>query len=61
MQGERSKQEVPGAGLRHPRGRLGEATEVAALGSDVASPAAACISGTTIVIDGALEQQVSQS
>ena len=42
-----------------PAGRVGEPGEVAALISYLVSPAAAYVSGTTVVIDGALEQQVS--
>ena len=44
-----------------PAGRVGEPGEVAALISYLVSPAAAYVSGTTVVIDGALEQQVSLS
>ncbi len=42
-----------------PAGRLGTADEVAALISYLVSPAAAYVTGTTVVIDGALETQVS--
>ena len=42
-----------------PAGRLGTAGEVAALISYLVSPAAAYVTGTTVVIDGALETQVS--
>lgn len=61
IQGERSKQEVREQEAGIPAGRLGTPSEVAALISYLASPTAAYISGTTIVIDGALEQQVSLS
>ncbi len=44
-----------------PAGRVGTVGEVAALVAYLVSPAAAYISGTTIVIDGALETQVSLS
>ena len=61
IQGERSEEEVREQEAGIPAGRLGTPSEVAALVSYLASPAAAYISGTTIVIDGALEQQVSLS
>lgn len=61
IQGERSAQEVREQEAGIPAGRLGTPAEVAALISYLASPAAAYVSGTTIVIDGALEQQVSLS
>lgn len=61
IQGEREEQEVRQQESGIPAGRLGTPAEVAALISYLASPAAAYISGTTVVIDGALEQQVSQS
>lgn len=44
-----------------PAGRLGLPSEVAALVAYLVSPAAAYISGTSIVIDGALMTQVSMS
>ncbi|MCA1710660.1 MAG: glucose 1-dehydrogenase [Actinobacteria bacterium] len=53
---ERREQE---AGI--PAGRLAQPSEVAALVAYLVSPEAAYITGTTIVIDGALEQQVSLS
>ena len=59
IQGDRSEQEVREQERGIPAGRLGTSREVAELVSYLASPAAAYISGTTIVIDGALEQQVS--
>ncbi len=59
IQGDRSVQEVREQERGIPAGRLGTSGEVAELVSYLASPAAAYISGTTIVIDGALEQQVS--
>ncbi len=61
IQGERSAQEVREQEEGIPAGRLGSAEEVAGLVSWLASPAGAYISGTTIVMDGALEQQVSLS
>lgn len=44
-----------------PAGRLGRPEEVADLIAYLASPAAAYVSGTTVVIDGALEQETSTS
>ncbi|QXC62199.1 SDR family oxidoreductase [Aquihabitans sp. G128] len=44
-----------------PAGRLARPEEVADLIAYVASPQAAYITGTTIVIDGGLEQEVSIS
>jgi NAD(P)-dependent dehydrogenase (short-subunit alcohol dehydrogenase family) len=61
IQGERSEQEVREQEAGIPAGRLGSAREVADLVGYLASPAAAYVSGTTVVIDGALEQQVSLS
>ena len=61
IQGERSEREVREQEAGIPAGRLGTAEEVAALISFLASPAAAYVSGTTVVVDGALEQQVSLS
>jgi len=61
MQGEQSAQERRKQEAGIPAGRLGQPEEVAALIAWVCSPAAAYVSGTTIVIDGALEQQVSLS
>jgi len=61
IQGERPAQEVREQEQGIPAGRLGTSAEVAALVSYLASPAAAYVSGTTVVIDGALEQQVSLS
>jgi NAD(P)-dependent dehydrogenase (short-subunit alcohol dehydrogenase family) len=61
IQGERSAEEVREQEAGIPAGRLGLPGEVAALISYLASPAAAYVSGTTVVIDGALEQQVSLS
>ena len=59
IQGERSAGEVREQEAGIPAGRLGTAAEVAALVAYLVSPAAAYVSGTTVVIDGALEQQVS--
>ena len=59
IQGERSAQEVREQEAGIPAARLGTPSEVAALVSYLVSPAAAYVSGTTVVIDGALEQQVS--
>lgn len=61
IQGERSPQEQQTQREGIPAGRLGTADEVAALISYLVSPAAAYVSGTTVVIDGALETQVSLS
>ena len=61
IQGDRSGQEVREQEEGIPAGRLGTTAEVAALISYLVSPAAAYVSGTTVVIDGALEQQVSLS
>ena len=61
IQGDRSPDEVREQETGIPAGRLGTAAEVAGLISYLASPAAAYVSGTTIVIDGALQQQVSLS
>ena len=59
IQGERSARDVREQEAGIPAGRLGTPAEVAALVSYLVSPAAAYVSGTTVVIDGALEQQVS--
>ncbi len=61
IQGERSEQEVREQEAGIPAGRLGTPEEVAAVVSFLASPAAAYVSGTSVVVDGALEQQVSLS
>ncbi|MBC7375516.1 MAG: SDR family oxidoreductase [Frankiales bacterium] len=61
IQGEQSAPEIAKQEDGIPAGRLGTANEVAALVSHLVSPAAAYVSGTTVVIDGALEQQVSLS
>jgi len=61
IQGDQSPQEMRKQEEGIPAGRLGTPAEVAALISYLVSPAAAYVSGTTIVIDGALEQQVSLS
>lgn len=61
IQGDGSAQEVREQEQGIPAGRLGTPAEVAALISYLVSPAAAYVSGTTVVIDGALEQQVSLS
>ena len=59
IQGEQSEQEQRQQRDGIPAGRLGTAGEVAALVAYLVSPAAAYVSGTTVVIDGALETQVS--
>ena len=59
IQGERSAAQLREQEAGVPAGRLGTAGEVAALIAYLVSPAAAYVSGTTVVIDGALEQQVS--
>ncbi len=59
IQGEQSEQEEKEQREGVPAGRLGTAAEVAALIAYLVSPAAAYVSGTTVVIDGALETQVS--
>ena len=59
IQGERTQGEVREQEAGIPAGRLGTPAEVAALVAFLVSPAAAYVSGTTVVIDGALEQQVS--
>ncbi|GAC1532639.1 MAG: SDR family oxidoreductase [Acidimicrobiales bacterium] len=61
IQGDQTEQEQRDQRSGIPARRLGTAGEVAALVAYLASPAAAYISGTTIVIDGALETQVSLS
>lgn len=61
IQGERPPQEVREQEAGIPAGRLGTTEEVAALVSFLVSPAAAYVSGTTVVVDGALEQMVSLS
>ncbi len=59
IQGEQSEQLQQQQRDGIPAGRLGTAGEVAALVAYLVSPAAAYVSGTTVVIDGALETQVS--
>lgn len=61
IQGDRTPQEQKEQRAGIPAGRLGTVGEVAALVAYLVSPSAAYISGTTIVIDGALETQVSLS
>ncbi|GAC1600568.1 MAG: SDR family oxidoreductase [Acidimicrobiales bacterium] len=61
IQGDQTDQEQRQQREGIPARRLGTAGEVAALVAYLASPAAAYISGTTVVIDGALETQVSLS
>jgi NAD(P)-dependent dehydrogenase (short-subunit alcohol dehydrogenase family) len=61
IQGEQSEHEKQQQRDGIPAGRLGTAGEVAALVAYLVSPAAAYVSGTTVVIDGALETQVSLS
>lgn len=59
IQGQQSEQEQQQQRDGIPAGRVGTAAEVAALVAYLASPAAAYVSGTTVVIDGALETNVS--
>ncbi|GAC1375153.1 MAG: SDR family oxidoreductase [Acidimicrobiales bacterium] len=61
IQGDQTDQEQRQQREGIPARRLGTAGEVAALVAYLASPAGAYISGTTVVIDGALETQVSLS
>ena len=61
IQGERSEAERREQEASIPAGRLGLPSEVAALIAYLVSPAAAYISGTSVVIDGALMTQVSMS
>ena len=61
IQGDRSEADVREQEAGIPAGRLGTPAEVAALVAFLVSPAAAYVSGTTVVMDGALEQQVSLS
>ncbi len=59
IQGEQTAQERQEQLAGIPAGRLAQPAEVAALVSWLVSPEAAYVSGTTVVIDGALETQVS--
>ena len=59
IQGEQTQQQQQEQRDGIPAGRLGTPGEVAALVAYLVSPAAAYVSGTTVVIDGALETQVS--
>jgi NAD(P)-dependent dehydrogenase (short-subunit alcohol dehydrogenase family) len=61
MQGEQTDEERREQEAGIPAGRLAQPSEVAALVAFLVSPEAAYVSGTTVVIDGALEQQVSLS
>jgi NAD(P)-dependent dehydrogenase (short-subunit alcohol dehydrogenase family) len=61
MQGEQSPAERDEQEAGIPAGGLAQTSEVAALIGFLVSPEAAYVSGTTVVIDGALEQQVSLS
>lgn len=61
IQGEQSAQDQQEQRDGIPAARVGTAVEVAALIGYLVSPAAAYISGTTVVIDGALETQVSRA
>ena len=59
IQGKQSERDKNTQREGIPAGRVGTAVEVATLVAYLVSPAAAYISGTTVVIDGALETQVS--
>lgn len=59
IQGERNEQERRRQREGIPAGRLAQPEEVAALVAFLASPAAAYLSGTSVVLDGALMTQVS--
>ena len=61
MQGDQTEAERREQEAGIPAGRLGQPSEVAALVAWLVSPEAAYVSGTTVVMDGALEQQVSLS
>ena len=61
MQGDQSEQERREQLAGIPAGRLASPDEVAELIAWVASPRAAYVSGASLVIDGALMQQVSLS
>ncbi len=61
MQGEQSDADRREQEAGIPAGRLAQPSEVAALVGWLVSPEAAYVSGTSVVIDGALETQVSLS
>lgn len=61
IQGEQSDEEKRQQRAGIPAGRLAQPEEVAGLIAWLASPAAAYVSGTTVVMDGALMTQVSLS
>ena len=61
MQGEQTPQERAEQEAGIPAGRLAHPSEVAALIAFLVSPEAAYVSGTSVVIDGALETEVSLS
>ncbi len=61
IQGDRDEADRAEQEAGIPAGRLGLPSEVAALIAYLVSPAAAYISGTSVVIDGALMTQVSMS
>lgn len=59
IQGDQTEEEKREQLSGIPAGRLAHPSEVAALVAFLASPQAAYVSGTSVVIDGALETQVS--
>ena len=61
MQGEQTEEERREQLAGIPAGRLAHPAEVAALVGWLVSPEAAYVSGTSVVIDGALETEVSLS
>lgn len=59
IQGEMTEEQKAAQRAGIPAGRLAQPAEVAALVSWLVSPEAAYVSGTSVVIDGGLETQVS--